>query len=1162
MGVSDEVMSKIRANDPGLKHLDLSQMKLNDADINVLCDALTSNTNLVSLNLSQNKIGTAGAINLAKNTTLTALNLSNNTIWADGAIALAKNPHLRKLELRQCAISATGAEALAQNKTLTSLDVSENRLGDACVQSLAKNITLTVLKLRQTFIGRLSAEALAQNTTLTELDVSNNSIGNAGAEALAKNTTLTLLKAGYSDALRAENPSSLREIKRGVSALYISEDGLMSGDVKRQGQGQGNDLQLISDNNQSGSGAFHFEMSDLDQNELSLLSEFGLGRSLNDESLLEEAALDHSPPNKRHESITFGISKKYLGSVNFQTPNPWIEHEGERTSPVALLHETARKINLVPLKDINLGAWQRDLGSPLKLSLPEFAGQMSLTFYSQSTREINTDHVIFIMAGRGENALLPPPVQGVRCVIVLTQVEFDAIKPGQNLMKSYDFLIIQSFEVNFKASILLGRLTSRRMAALLYSSHLKLKNILMMDDNIKAFCMGREDSSVTDVKGLFNALVTIQEEMDSPLVSISTISNYTGDKRFNPRELGSKVFLIDIERIEKKLTCLSDCLMLLPADETIWGEDYYLQTVLHGLFKADGVNGYGIVDPRVVQIERSTQHKNACKGTGMIAQEFAPETRKFSTIDLDGVVTQAIKTLNEGIKDHIVRFNAGQTRRENTSFANLNAARLGLSIGGVPRVELPFLIALKDKMTSLISSLSVSKKASDTSFQAHPHQIEALRFLEEHLHGDASLKLSFNIATGGGKTFIEAAIVFQAFLAGNNQNVVLVCPTINLVKQTSSALLNYAKLPFFEDCYHVIAPRIIDICTHEMSYQALNHNYSLREGGHIIVICYASFKALIKQSASSPEKTFLENTKLFIFDESHLVEKPTDMQEIEAIQQSSAHTLCFSATPKRSYASFSYTREEGIREGRLTPLIVDKSLPMDLTLPLMLNILQKHLHPENNCPLSTHKGIIYVQSIKAAQELAAHLRASDPTLDMVEIHSSASLLSGVAIERFKAAKVGIAIAVAMLKEGYDDAGVDWVLLNRKTDLSTKDQIIGRTLRLDQGKPTKIGLVLRSKEENEALTNDVDKTFPDHRQSVFYQTVKQTLNPQTAATRFVGASYCGTVVEQDRHRCAMDALIGLQNVGGAFFGSLSLSARDIQSLAPPEKPCAQRGAFHP
>ncbi|XP_068684668.1 NLR family CARD domain-containing protein 3-like [Montipora foliosa] len=202
--------------------------------VNLFCEILKVNTCLTTLNLTQNKIGTAGVEFLSEalkvntclttldlsvnkalkvNTCLTTLGLGWNTIHAAGAEflseALKVNTCLTTLELSVNKVGSAGAkslsEALKVNTCLTTLNLSGNKIGTGGAESLSEalkvNTCLTTLDLRGTEIGTPGAEFLSEalkvNTCLTTLDLNGNKVGSAGdkslSEALKVNTCLTTL---------------------------------------------------------------------------------------------------------------------------------------------------------------------------------------------------------------------------------------------------------------------------------------------------------------------------------------------------------------------------------------------------------------------------------------------------------------------------------------------------------------------------------------------------------------------------------------------------------------------------------------------------------------------------------------------------------------------------------------------------------------------------------------------------------------------------------------------------------------------------------------------------------------------------------------------------------------------------------------------------------
>ncbi|WLD11866.1 COR domain-containing protein [Planctellipticum variicoloris] len=155
--------------------------------------ALASLTNLTSLDLRRNCIGVEGARALASLTNLTSLNLNNNEIGDEGARALASLTNLTSLKLNFNSVGPEGARALASLANLTSLELSFNSVGSEGARLLASLTNLTSLSLDENGVGDEGARALASLTNLTSLDLWNNGVGSEGARALASLTKLTSL---------------------------------------------------------------------------------------------------------------------------------------------------------------------------------------------------------------------------------------------------------------------------------------------------------------------------------------------------------------------------------------------------------------------------------------------------------------------------------------------------------------------------------------------------------------------------------------------------------------------------------------------------------------------------------------------------------------------------------------------------------------------------------------------------------------------------------------------------------------------------------------------------------------------------------------------------------------------------------------------------------
>lgn len=146
----NEILQRLKENDPTLTLLDLAGNSISAAEIKDLAEALKTNKILTTLKLTRSQIGDAGVKELAEalktNSTLTHLHLDENNIGDAGVEQLA--------------------EVLKRNSTLTHLNLDKNNIGDTGVEKLA--------------------EALKRNSTLTGLYLENNHIGDAGVDKLVE----------------------------------------------------------------------------------------------------------------------------------------------------------------------------------------------------------------------------------------------------------------------------------------------------------------------------------------------------------------------------------------------------------------------------------------------------------------------------------------------------------------------------------------------------------------------------------------------------------------------------------------------------------------------------------------------------------------------------------------------------------------------------------------------------------------------------------------------------------------------------------------------------------------------------------------------------------------------------------------------------------------
>lgn len=213
------VVNELLERGSSLTHLELRDNHLNDMDVALFTETLAENVQLQVLDLSYNKFGYLGAVELAK--------------------ILSRNGDLRELNLEWNSLRTTGCihllqEGFLQNNTIKKFNMSCCGLDDSC--------------------AALVARVVGENA-IEEIIIANNRIGPSGGEVLAKGlqatsalTTLVLdgnplMDKGCTALLNAV----LNGEARTMSLLSLQHCGCLTETVRRGTEGKCNATILISE---------------------------------------------------------------------------------------------------------------------------------------------------------------------------------------------------------------------------------------------------------------------------------------------------------------------------------------------------------------------------------------------------------------------------------------------------------------------------------------------------------------------------------------------------------------------------------------------------------------------------------------------------------------------------------------------------------------------------------------------------------------------------------------------------------------------------------------------------------------------------------------------------------------------------------------------------
>jgi hypothetical protein len=424
---------------------------------------------------------------------------------------------------------------------------------------------------------------------------------------------------------------------------------------------------------------------------------------------------------------------------------------------------------------------------------------------------IDTDKPIFIFAGRGADAYIPdinPQSENnqIRPILVITTKQFETLR--NKVTSGVDLLVVEALQSPTHQEYLeLGLLNSRRIAAFICAMYLnecfKIPHAIMSDDNIRAVYLNPQinSSEVSNWHSFFNEMTNQLVLADSVCVSLATIS--TNQLRKNREgELGSKIFMFDLNQLNEKLQhdMLQYFVPFYPAiANNFWGEDYYFQLMFAHLFSDRGV-GYKVLPSEQYGIVRATKSQNICQSVmkpveALVAKRLTTLLSKKSILLLNEMHYHENKsalfiigcTLKE-LQDSVVR-SMEIYKKIHISFENTDLMLRHAKANSIPYApkNITYRPAIDD--VNFIPQLrkTLEELAYRPGFLKDYQQIliqQLITKLDDQQSSPEGFFGQFKMATGTGKTYIQAILAFATLLTGTRRPIIVVTPQKCLVEQT------------------------------------------------------------------------------------------------------------------------------------------------------------------------------------------------------------------------------------------------------------------------------------------------------------------------------------------------------------------------------------------
>ncbi len=339
---------------------------------------------------------------------------------------------------------------------------------------------------------------------------------------------------------------------------------------------------------------------------------------------------------QKAENTKGGISVKYLEDT-FRVPFEHNSETNEKESKALL--SKGHIIPFSPLKNILLeNSTPSELNTHIRINSHGINGDV--TVYPGGQKDLkallSSNNVVFVRAGRKEDALIPALNQQEKSVIILlmTREEYNEMEkslsfdPSSRLPANIKLCIIDSCSVKNQPQdqpeSYLRASNIKRVMAFAIAHGFDLKNFVLMDDNSTQIQIAEKVGAEASIDSLFQLFEKYKAKgtVCATLGSFEPFKNIThpleADQVENVEErLGSKIMYVDYNRIRQKLKSESKQLHdILSPCSLWWGEDYFNMLAMLLLLENDNQAGLlGVVPYSVAWHTRSHTHQNKAKRT-------------------------------------------------------------------------------------------------------------------------------------------------------------------------------------------------------------------------------------------------------------------------------------------------------------------------------------------------------------------------------------------------------------------------------------------------------------------------------------------------------------------------------------------------------------------